>query len=125
MPGDFGVGLAAFVLFELGMYLTVGLTGEPWFTDPKLALWRNIFLAASAVILTATVVLWIAGSRSRRSGLLVALSVVWLVVLTGRLATFFLIAGSSAPILLTLFVGQLAFGLMAPAAIRERRKAAA
>jgi len=125
MGSDFRVGLAFFALFELGTYVAVGLTDEPWLTEPKLALWRNAFLAASAVILTAAAVLWVAGARSQRSGLLVALSVVWLIVLTGRLATFFLIAGSSAPLLLTLFVGQLASCLMAPAAIRERRKATA
>jgi O-antigen ligase len=124
MPVDFRMGLAVFVLLELGAWLTLAYVKEPWFRHPSFAAWRNGFFGATAVILAGVVVLWLAGSRSRRFGWIILLAVIWLLVLAVRLVPLFMLGGASVPALLTIFVGQLTFGLMVPAAANERRRAA-
>lgn len=120
-PIDLRMGLAFFLLLEIGTYTVLATTKTPWFGEPKLALWRNLALAASGVVAAGIVGIWLAGSRSKRAVWPIALAIVWLIVLTARQVPFFFIAMGSAPILLTLYVGQLAFGLMVLAAANERR----
>jgi hypothetical protein len=123
MPGDYRMGLALFVVLELGVYWALARSDTPWFRHEAFAAWRNAFLAMTGVLWIGVLVLWLAGRRSRRFGWMTFLSIVWLVVLVGRIVPAFLIAGSALPAFVTIFIGQLGCGLMIPAAVRERRKA--
>ncbi|MBN1343653.1 MAG: hypothetical protein JXQ73_13275 [Phycisphaerae bacterium] len=125
MPADYRMGLVLFVLLELGIYWAMAKSDAPWFHNEAFAPWRNAFLAATAVLWLGIVSLWVAGRRSRRFGWLILLSIVWLLVLAGRIVPAFLIAASALPAFLTIFIGQLGCALMIPAALRERRKAVA
>jgi len=124
-PADVRVGLVFFALLELGTYVTLARATDATPAQPPPGFWRGGFLAATVTIIAGLVVLWWAGRRGRRLGWIVILAVFWLVVLTGRLIPLFVIGGSSVPVLLTIYVGQLMFGLLVPVALHERRKTAA
>lgn len=123
MPTDYRAGLLFFGLLELATYVTLATAKTPWFYEPKLVGWRNALIVVTTGVLLAAAWLWWMGPKTKRFGWLLFLAVAWLIVLTGRLVPMFVVAMHSAPVLVTIFVGQLAFGFLLPAAIRERRKA--
>jgi uncharacterized membrane protein len=124
MPTDFRMGVVVFALLELVTWLTLAYVKEPWFRHPTFAAWRNGFFGATAALLVGVVALWLTGSRSQRFGWIILVSIVWLVVMAVRLVPLFVLGGASVPTLLTIFVGQFAFGLMVPASSNERRRTA-
>ncbi len=125
MPTDFRAGLVLFLMLEAGTYATLAACGPCRSDHPELLAWWGVLVAISAAIILGAIGLWLAGSRSRRFGWIILLAVGWLVVVTARLVPSFVLGGQGVPILLTIYVGQLTFGLMVPAAVRERRKAPA
>ncbi len=125
MPTDFRAGLLVFALLEIGTYLMLLRAEGSWFGRPNMEAWQSGFVAATVPILGGLVLLWRAGSRGTRPGRIMIFSILWLVVLTVRLVPLFMVGGSSVPVLLTLFAGQLTFALIVPAVADERRKAAA
>lgn len=116
------MGVFLFLLLEAATYVVLWMARASWLEPPELAVWRYALVTVSIVVLGAVVGLWLAGSRNGRSGWILLLAVVWLVVVVGRVVPLFMLGGRSTPTLLTMYVGQLAVGLMLPAAIREHRK---
>lgn len=125
MPIDFRAGLAFFLLLEIGVYAALAASDESWFNQPGRKAWENVFIECSAVIVAGVIGLWLASSRSQRYGWLALTAVGWLVIWLGRLLPLVIVAGSAIPVLLTLFVGQFAFGLMVPLAANATRKTVA
>ncbi len=125
MPIDFRAGLACFFLLEIGVYAALAASDESWFNQPGRKVWENAFAECSVVIVAGVIGLWVASGRSRRYGWLALTAVGWLVIWLGRLLPMGIVAGSATPVLLTLYVGQFAFGLMVPLAANASRKTAA
>ncbi len=122
LSGDYRVGLALFVALEVVTVVALATAERTAFGVPQAAAWRNGYIGLTGFMVIGAVGLWLIGPRTVRSRLLIALGVVWILVLVGRLATAFVVSGTALPAVVTVFIAQLVVALMVPAAVAERAR---
>jgi hypothetical protein len=123
LSSDYRLGIIFLLLLEVVVVIALLEAKEPWFTrSPSRGVLAGMIFG-SLLLWGVAVGLRLLGRSRPQFGWTVALCVVWLIVLLGRLACVFLLADSTVPVVMTVFVGEVACVMMVLAAANERRKA--